>query len=111
METIESYRTIISDLIHQYASYKPARGDVEIEVIIDATNDHYELMYSGWNRPYRIHGSVLHIDIRGGKVWIQYDGTDEAIAEQLVEAGIPRDQIVLAFKAPDLRPLTGFAIA
>jgi hypothetical protein len=35
-------------------------------VIFDETNDHYELMYAGWNGPYRIHGSVLHIDIRQG---------------------------------------------
>ena len=38
---------------------------------------HYELMYAGWNGPYRIHGSVLHVDIRNGKVWIQHDGTEE----------------------------------
>ena len=110
METVETYRTIIRDLLSRYATYQPARGDVEIEVIIDPANDHYELMYSGWNGPYRIHGSVIHLDIRGGKVWVQYDGTEGGIAEDLVEAGIPQDQIVLAFKAPDLRPLTGFAV-
>lgn len=111
MEALNAYRTIIRDLIQHYATYQPARGDVDVETIFDELNDHYELMYSGWNGPYRIHGSVLHIDIRNDKVWIQYDGTDESIAEKLVEAGIPHDRIVLAFKAPDIRPYTDFAAA
>jgi hypothetical protein len=109
METLNTYRTIIRDLLQRYASYQPARGDIEVEMIFDEPNDHYELMYTGWNGPYRVHGSVLHIDIRNNKVWIQYDGTDAGVAEELVEAGIPRDQIVLAFKAPDIRPYTDFA--
>lgn len=111
MDTIAHYRQIIRNLIQSYAQYKPARGDVQIEVVFDEAQDHYELIYAGWNGIYRIHGSVLHVDIRNGKVWIQYDGTEEGIAEELVKAGIPRDQIVLAFKAPAIRPHTGFATA
>jgi hypothetical protein len=111
MENLDRYRKIIRDLIQEYAQYQPARGDVQIEVIVDEANDHYELIYAGWNGPYRIHGSVLHIDIRGEKVWIQHDGTEEGIAEELVKAGIPRDRIVLAFKPPEIRPHTDFAVA
>ena len=111
MDNLAHYRRIIRSLIEDYAQYQPARGDVEIETIFDEQNDHYELMYSGWNGPYRIHGSVLHIDIRNGKIWIQYDGTEAGIAEALLEAGIPHDQIVLAFKPPEMRPDTDFAIS
>jgi ketopantoate reductase len=105
------YRKVIRELIQSYSQYQPSRGDVQIEVILDESNDHYELIYAGWNMPYRIHGSVLHIDIRNGKVWIQHDGTEDGVAEELVRAGIPRDQIVLAFKPPDIRSHTSFAVA
>lgn len=111
MEDLTRYREIIRRIITEFAQFKPARGDVEIETIFDESNDHYELMYSGWNGPYRIHGSVLHLDIRGGKVWIQHDGTEEGIASRLLEAGIPHNQIVLAFKPPEIRPFTDFAVA
>lgn len=84
---------------------------MQIEVVLDQDNDHYELMYAGWNGKYRIHGSVLHIDIRNEKVWIQQDGTEEGIAEELVKAGIPRERIVLGFKPPEIRPHTDFAVA
>jgi ketopantoate reductase len=111
MGNLVQYRKVIQELIRSYAQYRPSRGDVQIEVILDESNDHYELIYAGWNMPYRIHGSVLHIDIRNGKVWIQHDGTEDGVAEELVRAGIPRDQIVLAFKPPDIRSHTSFAVA
>src|SRR5712671_773417 len=103
MEQLNEFRRIIRDLITEYAKITPANGEIESELVFDESNDHYELMHSGWNGPYRIHGSVLHIDIRDDKVWIQYDGTEDGIAEECVKAGIPRDQIVLAFKPPDIR--------
>src|SRR5262245_55394372 len=111
MDDVTHYRTIIRDLIRKYAQYRPSHGDVQIEVIFDETNDHYELMYAGWNGPYRLHGSVLHLDIRQGKIWVQYDGTEDGIAAELVKAGIPRERIVLAFKPPEIRPYTDFAVA
>lgn len=111
MATINEYRQIIRGLIQEYAQYTPARGDVQIEAIFDETNDHYELIYAGWNGPYRIHGSVLHLDIRNEKIYIQHDGTEDEIAEKLVEAGISRDRIVLSYKPPAIRPYTNFAIA
>jgi len=111
MEQINYYRETIRKLIQEYAQYQPSRGDVQIEVIFDEANDHYELMYSGWNGPYRIHGSVLHLDIRNEKIWIQHDGTEDGIANELVKAGIPHDHIVLAFKSPSHRRHTDFAVA
>ena len=111
MDAVDEYRRVVRELIRRYAETKPSLGDVQVEIVFDEANDHYELMYAGWHRHYRIHGSVLHLDIRGGKVWIQYDGTEEGVAEELVKAGIPRDHIVLAFKPPDVRKLTDYAVA
>ena len=109
MDHLNDYRRIIQALIREYAAFQPSVGDIEVEVIFDEANDHYELMHSGWQGAYRVHGSVIHVDIRRGKVWIQHDGTESGIAEELVAAGIPRDQIVLAFKPPSVRPHTGYA--
>ncbi len=109
MDKLEHYRNIIKKLIQEYAQYKPAKGDVQIEVIFDTEQDHYELIYAGWNGYYRIHGSVLHIDIRNEKIWIQYDGTEDGIADTLVQEGIPHDKIVLGFKWPESRADTDFA--
>jgi hypothetical protein len=64
----------------------------------------------GWKGGKRVHGSVIHIDIREGKVWIEHNATDIRIGEDLVAAGIPRQDIVLGFQPPEMRPFTKFGV-
>ena len=71
--------------------------------------DHYLLVEVGWEKGYRIYGPLLHIDICGGKLWIQNDGTDEGVAEDLLAANVPKDRIVLAFHHPSRWKDTEFA--
>ncbi len=110
MDTV-SYSEILRDLIMKYARYEPSYGDVETEVIIDPEKGHYELLHVGWHGDRRIHGSVIHIDIKGDKIWIQHDGTAPGVALDLVEAGVSREAIVLGFRPPHVRSRTGFAAA
>ena len=110
MEAGADIRNIVKRLLTEYAQYKSSYGDVETETIFDSTADHYELRHQGWIGQKRIHGCLIHIDIQGDKAWIQHDGTTPGIALELVEAGIPHDRIVLAFKHPETRKLTDFAV-
>ena len=109
MDQIERYREIVCRLIDEYASYKPAHGDIRTEAVVDREHDHYEVMQVGWNAGRRVHGSIIHIDIRDGKVWIEHNGTDARLGEELVAAGIPRNDVVLGFQPPDVRPLTSYS--
>ena len=109
MDRTERYRVIVRRLIEEYARHTPSHGQIEVEAIIDRERDHYEVMHLGWDGARRVHGCVVHLDLRGGKVWVQYDGTSRPVAEALVEAGIPREDIVLGFHPPEVRPHTAFA--
>jgi hypothetical protein len=111
MAGIEEYRRYVIELLKQYGRYKPSYGDVEVELIFDRENDHYQLMTVGWNKQQRIHGCIAHIDINGGKIWIQHDGTEIGLANELVELGVPKEDIVLAFHAPYKWQFTGFAVS
>jgi hypothetical protein len=110
MDKLDQYREIILRVINEYASFKPSYGEVNAEVVVDRDRNHFELLHMGWDRESRVHGTVLHVDIQGDKIWIQYDGTDHPIAEELVAAGIPQKDIVLAFHPARLRPLTGYGV-
>jgi hypothetical protein len=110
MDRVTRYREIVRRVIADYATGKPAYGDIDMELVIDPERDHYEVLHVGWQGRRRMHGVVLHVDIIDGKIWIQYDGTDRPIADELVEAGIPKEDIVLAFHPADLRKHTGFAV-
>ncbi len=68
-------------------------------------------MSLGWENVRRIHGCIVHIDIIDGMVWIQRNGTEDGIAIELEQAGIPKKNIVLGFHEPDVRQHTGYAVA
>jgi hypothetical protein len=111
MDQLDEYRRIICFLIREYGQYESSVGDIRTEVVIDEAGSHYGLMQTGWIGYQRVHGYCLHIDLRDGLVWIEHNGTEDPIASRLVEMGIPRDRIVLGFRPPDARGLTGFAVA
>jgi hypothetical protein len=58
-----------------------------------------------------VHGCVTHVQIIDNKIWIQRDGIEDGITDELVEAGIPKDEIVLGFQPSNVRPHTGYAVA
>jgi XisI protein len=109
MATVASYPEIVKRVIREHATHQPSVGNVRVETIFDDAQGHYELMYAGWVGIHRVHGSIIHVDVRDGKVWVEYDGTEGGVALEFVEAGIPREHIVLGFRHPDRRAHTDFA--
>ena len=55
------------------------------------------------------HGCLIHLDIIEGKIWVQRDGTEYGVANELLEAGVPKEHIILGFKSPRMRQYTQFA--
>ncbi len=108
---IEQYRQYIQQLLSERAKRASrARNarEYEIQTIFDTERDHYQLLYVGWRGNKRDFGCILHLDIKQGKIWIQHDGTEIGIANQLVEMGVPKQDIVLAFHEPEIRQFTDF---
>ena len=98
-------------ILREHAAVPYSHGDIRSEVVIDREGGRYLLVDIGWDGPERVHGALVHVDVIDGRFWIQYDGTEEGVATQLVEAVVPRDRIVLGFKHPSLRKYTDFAAA
>lgn len=111
MSRLNRYREIVKQIIEEYAALFPKNDQVQTETIIDPLRDHYEVLRVGWEDERRIHHSSIHLDIINDKVWIQHDGTNRPVADALLEAGVPREDIVLGFHPPDVRRHTDFAAA
>ena len=111
MDKTTKYREIVRQIIFDYAKGKPGPSDIETEVLIDSERDHYKVMDVGFEGMNRVYGSVIHLDIINGKIWIQYDGTNRPVATALLDAGVPREDIVLGFHPASLRQYTDFAAA
>lgn len=109
MDTCAQYRQQIQQLLTERAK-RMWDERIQAQTIFDVEHDHYQLVYVGWRGAERVYGVVLHVDMMNDKIWIQQDGTEEGLANQLVECGIPKQDIVLAFDPPNLRQYTDFAV-
>jgi hypothetical protein len=113
MEKIKNYKFIVTTLVKEIASWVNDEP-IETQSILDQENGHYLLFSVGWyENNQREYAPFLHIDVKeNGKVYLQHDGTDLKIALMLVERGIQKTDIVLAFHAPQRRQFVeGFAMA
>ncbi|NET58412.1 MAG: XisI protein [Symploca sp. SIO2E6] len=98
-------------LLKRYVNIDYANVDVDNQTVFDSETDQYIIISYGWGKNRRIHGCLIHINIIEEKVWVQRDGTEDGIANELVDAGIPQEEIVLGFHEPGVRKYTGFAVA
>lgn len=106
----QHYRNLVQALLTQHAQSKPAYGDIEAELIFDTERDRYQIVHMGWHHQRRIHHAIMHIDIRDGKIWILHNTTEHDLAVELLEMGVPREDIVLGLYPPELRQFTKFAV-
>ena len=111
MDRLESYRKIICTVLRSYIDITYANVTVKNRQIFDRETDRYIILSEGWNHQQHLHSCLIHVEIINNKVWIQLDNTEDSIAEELIQSGIPQSEIVLGFHEPEIRPHTGFAIA
>jgi hypothetical protein len=54
---------------------------------------------------------TAHASSEHGKIWIQRNMTEADLAQELVEMGVPKEDIVLGLHPHYKRPLTGYGVA
>ena len=111
MDPLSSYRQAIEHVLTVYTKIPYAHGELRCEALFDREHDRYALITLGWNAGKRVHFPLVHIDIVGGKVWIEKDNTEDGVAVELFQAGIPKSHVVLAFRSVDVRKHTEYAVA
>ena len=110
MDKLERYQQFIKQILTEHAQISTTTDTVQTELIFDNEHDHYQLAYVGWQGGKRVFGPVMHFDIQDGKIWIQYNGTEDPIAERLVEMGVPTSDIVVGFHSSFKRQFTRYAV-
>lgn len=111
MYRLEHYREWIQKLLIEDSKIAPVNGEIEVEKIFDKESDRYPIVDLGWDEHRRVYNCVFHLEIRNGKIWIQRNQTDRQIADELVEMGIPKEDIVLGLQPTYAREHTGFGVA
>ncbi|MEL6815129.1 MAG: XisI protein [Cyanobacteria bacterium J06598_3] len=111
MDKLERYRKAIQVLLEEHSKFRAQDENVDNELFFDTTRDHYQLMSVGWDGLNRIYHTILHFDIKNGKVWLQQNTTDSDVGEELIDLGVPKEDIVLGLHPAYKRPYTGYGVA
>ena len=112
MDKLTTYRSLIQRILTEYSTLvnRQPRPGVETVCVFDEKRDHYLLLTIGWVEDQRVRNTTLYVRLRDEQFWVEEDWTEEGIATELVRAGVPKEDIVLAFHAPYKRPYTGFGV-
>ena len=109
MDKLERYRSLIQNILEEYRQLGSDNSDVESVLLLDPIRDQYLLLKMGWHQDNRIKRNVIHVRLKNQKIWIEEDWTEDGIATDLLQAGVQKEDIVLAFHPPRLRQFTEFA--
>ena len=88
----------------------PPINKVETVAVFDDESGNYQWLSLGWENGKRIFNTILYVRLRVNKINIEEDFSEHCIGNDLVENGVPKTDIVLAFHEPEIRKYTEFAV-
>jgi len=114
VDKLTRYQTLIKQHLTEWAEFMRSqpRPDEEIILAFDDEHKNYILIKSRWlagGKEGRSQHIPLRVAIKGDKIWIEDDHTEEGIATFFLENGIPPNDIVLGFQPPRMRAYSEFA--
>ncbi|MEL6718090.1 MAG: element excision factor XisI family protein [Bacteroidota bacterium] len=96
MDKLEKYRTaIIEELEYQLELGYSDMPEVSYKLIQDGSQ--FVVIAVGWHEKKFIHDLWFHLELIDGKVWFFENNTDYQIDEALVERGIKKEDMVVAW--------------
>jgi len=111
MDTRLDYPKLAKKVLNNYVDFFKGGGMTSLRTLFDDNQQRYVLLRVDWEKEKYIHYLVAHLEIIESKIWILKDNTEEGVATDLLEAGVPKEHIVLGFQPPSVRPYTEFAAA
>ena len=111
MDKLVLYRSCIQKLLERHGTSAFEGDDMEMALCFDSVRDRYLLMRIGWDGLTRVYHSMLHFDIKDGKVWLQQNTTDIDVGVELMELGVAKEDIVLGLHPPYKRFYAGYGVA
>lgn len=97
MERLAHYRQLIQAILLPLERWKHEPQTVRLVAVFDEKRDRYLLARTGWMNGEDVYSLLIHVAIEDGKVTVYQDNTEEEICEQLLEGGVPKEELVQAW--------------
>lgn len=115
MDKVSKHKKIARQLLEEVGNIRTqSRFLMRTQYLFDDEHSNYMLYKYGWkdDNSRRIYGNVAHLEVADdGKIWLHHDGTGLELANILIEKGVVKSDIILAFHPEYVRADTGFGVA
>ncbi len=101
---LNQYRQLLQEVIEMHAAMPGVPETTESVPICDPVHDNFLLMDIGGEGRKRKGYIVVHLRLKDGKVRVEQDGIEYGIGQDLIEAGIPEEDIVYTFYKDEVLP-------
>jgi|SRR3954466_6459718 hypothetical protein len=106
MDKLEKYRRILRETVERHAKFQPANGSIKTHSIVDEADGDFMVIDAGWSeKGRRIYDVTLHFRLEDETVIIERDTTDAEVVRELLEKGIDKGDVILAFNDPPFQKL------
>jgi hypothetical protein len=92
---LDRYRTLITEVLQRHAAMEAEPSNYETVVVCDRQADDYRLIDTEITPGKRQDYVVVQLVLREGQVWVEQDGIEYGIGQDLLEAGISAEDIVI----------------
>lgn len=112
MSKLENYRRILRETVEKHAAFQPANGSIKTRSVINETEGDFMVIDAGWSeKGRRVYDVVLHFHLEGDTVSVERDNTDAEVVRELLERGVDKNDLILAFNAEPFRKVTDVVAA
>jgi hypothetical protein len=103
MDRLTSYQDAIVKTLTEVSELLQT-SPVEALISIDHAHGQYILIADGWEGATRHYSTLAHIELKpNAEVWLRCDNTDIEVGQMLINQGIAKQDITLAFYSPAMR--------
>jgi len=103
METLATWRQAIRTVLTLPPTAAYPMPDLREDLLEDATHNRFLVVRTGWYNGQNFYSVIQDVELRDNYVWIHRNNTEHDVVEELIEAGVAADKIVLATVAPEQR--------
>ncbi len=111
MDKITHYKQLAHKVLMEVVDFTKAFDNPEMMIVTDFEHGHFMLVSDRWAKNSHYYGPLIHVEVKNdGKVWLRHDGTNLEVGNDLLAAGIAKEDMVIGFHSPSMRKYTDFAL-
>ncbi|UYZ64619.1 element excision factor XisI family protein [Hymenobacter weizhouensis] len=103
MEPLATWQQAIRSVLTLPPTAAYAVPELREVLLEDVTHNRFLVVRTGWFNGQNFYAVIQDVELRDGYVWIHRNNTEHDLSEELTEAGIAAEKIVLATLAPEQR--------